>query len=126
MSAAQGRPVTFGDRRTRTALPDLGVNVGRAQREHAPLPQGAGSLSAYRERRVIIDVQTNGEFTVYSDPDVQAICRCAHIPEDEFVRIDHRKIPEEWLEVPVGHSGDGSVADLLAEVVADWPDGDQT
>ena len=75
--------------------------------------------SAYR---VLIDVQPNGAFTVYSEADVQVICRCAHVPEDELVQVRTRPIPEEWLDGPIGHSGDGSVADLLAEVVADWPD----
>ena len=59
-------------------------------------------------------------------PDVQVTCRCAHIPEDEIVQISRRPIREEWLDMPLGHSGDGSVADLLAEVVAEWPDCDPT
>ena len=72
--------------------------------------------------RVLIDVQPNGAFTVYSDADVQVLCRCAHLPEDQLVQVHTRPIPEAWLDEPIGHSGDGSVADLLAEVVADWPD----
>ena len=81
-------------------------------------PAIAAETSAYR---VVIDVHADGGFTVYSDSDVQVICRCAHAPEDELVQISHRPIPEEWLDLPIGYSGDGSVADLLAEVIATWP-----
>ena len=55
-------------------LAGLGVNVGRMQREDSPAT--LVEASAYR---VLIDVQPNGAFTVYSDADVQVICRCAHV-----------------------------------------------
>ena len=87
------------------------------QREESPAT--VADPSAYR---VLIDVQPDGAFTVYSDADVQVLCRCAHVPEDQLVQVAHRPIPEEWLDVPIGHTGDGSVADLLADVVADWPE----
>ena len=70
--------------------------------------------------RVIIDMQPDGGFAIYADPDVQVICRCAHHPEDRLVRVDQHPIPEHWPDGPVGSVGDGSVADLLAEIVADW------
>ena len=96
-------------------LADLGVNAGRQQRR--------GGQSAYYGHRVIIDIQRNGCFTVYADPDVQVICRCAHIPDDELVQVDQDPIPEDWFDGPVGRVGDGSVADLLAEVLTDWSNG---
>ena len=73
--------------------------------------------------RVVLSsiVHANGDFTIYSDPDVQVICRCTQAREDELVQISHRPIPEEWLDLPIGYSGDGSVADLLAEVIVAWP-----
>ncbi len=99
----------------RIAPADLGVNVGRMQREDDP-----GLAVEASAHRVIIDVRANGDFAVYCDRAVHVICRCAHLPEDELVRISHRPIPEDWLNGPIGHSGDGSVADLLAEVIATW------
>ena len=110
-----GRPPRPGDRPQRTDLAALGVNVGRMQRQDEPAL--AAETSAYR---VVIDVHADGDFTVYSDPDVQVIYRCEHVPEDELVQISHRPIPEDWLDLPIGYSGDGSVADLLAEVMATW------
>jgi hypothetical protein len=72
-------------------------------------------------QRVVIDLQPTGEIAVYSDQDVEVICRFPHLPEDKPVQVGRRPIPDEWLNKPIGHSGDGSVAELLAEVVAIWP-----
>ena len=118
MSAEQDRPPSPGGRPQRTDLVDLGVNVGRMQRQDEPAI--AAETSAYR---VVIDVHADGDFTVYSDPDVQVIYRCAHALEDELVQVSHRPIPEEWLDradriqrrrigrrPPCG--GDRSVADM--------------
>ena len=104
-----------GDRPRRTDLAALGVNVGRLQRSDEPAIAAEGSTY-----RVVIDVHADGGFTVYSDPDVQVICRCAEVPEDELAQVSHRPILEGWLDRPIGYRGDGSVADLLAEVIATW------
>ena len=115
MSAEQDQPPSGGVRPLRAGLIDLGVNAGRMQREDGPAI--AAEAAAYR---VVIDVHANGDFTVYSDLEVQVIYRCAQAPEDELVQVSHRPIPEEWLDRPIGYGGDGSVADLLAEVIATW------
>lgn len=99
------------------SLPNLAVNIGRMQRRDDATP--AVETCAYR---VVIDVLENGGFVVHSDPDVEVICRCAHLPEDELVRVGRRPIPDAWLEGPVGNIGDGSVDDLLAEVITTWED----
>jgi hypothetical protein len=99
-------------------LVDLGVNLGRAQRD-GDHDNSAHSFVAC----VVIDVHPTGGFTVYADRDVQVLCRCAHIPEDDLVRVNHRAIPEQWLTSPVGCEGDGSVADLVAEAAGDWLEG---
>ena len=116
MSAEQNRPPNPGGRPQRTKLVDLGVNVGRMQSQDEPAIHAEPSAC-----RVVIDVHANGDFTVYSDADVQVIYRCAQAREDELVQISHRPIPEEWLDRPIGYSGDGSVADLIAEVIVAWP-----
>ena len=99
------------DRPLGAALAALGVNVGRMQGEARP----AAEARAYR---VLVDVGRDGAFAVYSDPEVEVICRCADVPDDELVRVSPAPIPEEWLIAPIGYAGDGSVADLLAEVIA--------
>jgi hypothetical protein len=112
--SAEG-PRRAGDRPQVTDLASLGVNLGRMHRQDEPAI--AAEAAAYR---VVIDVHVDGDFTVYSDLDVQVICRCAHIAEDEMVQIGHRPIPERWLTRTVGYRGDGSVADLLSEVIETW------
>ena len=97
-------------------LADLGVNAGRKQREHAPPVPADGSLNAYCARRVIIDVQANGEFTIYSDPDVQVICHCAHIPEEALKRAGKGGAP---LQAAIArhaesHARDSGVANIQA------------
>lgn len=98
MRVAQARLMIADGRRLSTVLADLGVNPGRAQTANAER-----SPRAYCERRVLIDVQPNGDFTVYSDPEVQVLCCCAHVPEDQLVQVCRRPIPENWLGEPVGH-----------------------
>ncbi len=90
----------------------LGVNPGRLQRADT-----SGPGSETRPYRVVIDVRADGGFKVHSDPEVEVICRCAHLPEDDLVRMDCPVIPERWLSGPIGFRGDGSVEDLLAEVL---------
>ena len=116
MSAEQDQAPSPGGRPQRTELADLGVNVARMQRQDEP--GIAAETSAYR---VLIDVHADGDFNVHSDLAVQVIYRCAQALEDELVQVSHRPIPGEWLDLPIGYSGDGSVADLLAEVIATWP-----
>jgi hypothetical protein len=78
----------------------LGVNPGRLQRADT-----SGPGSETRPYRVVIDVRADGGFKAHSDP------------EDDLVRMDCPVIPERWLSVPIGFRGDGSVEDLLAEVL---------
>jgi hypothetical protein len=70
--------------------------------------------------RVVIDFAPNGDFFVYSDANVEVICRHAHVPEDELYRYGHYPIPEEWLrDKPMGFRGDSSIFDQRAEVIRD-------
>ena len=49
------------------------------------------------KQRVVIDFKENGDFFIYSDPEVEVICRSGHAPEDELYRYGSHPIPEEWL-----------------------------
>ena len=70
--------------------------------------------------RVVIDTRANGDFFIYSDPEVEVIVRNAHIPADELCRHGRYPIPEEWLrDKPIGFRGDGSDADGRAELIAE-------
>jgi hypothetical protein len=69
--------------------------------------------------RVVIDFEANGSFFIYSDPEVEVICRHTHCPDDELYRYGHHPIPEEWLQgKPVGFLGDGSEADKQVQLLA--------
>ena len=60
------------------------------------------------KQRVVIDFKENGDFFIYSDPEVEVICREEHKPEDELYRYGSHPIPEEWLSgKPFGFKGDG-------------------
>ena len=64
------------------------------------------------QKRVVIDFQKNGNFTIYSDPQIEVICRSAHTPENELYRYGSHPIPEEWLEGKrLGFKDDGSKTD---------------
>jgi hypothetical protein len=63
--------------------------------------------------RVVIDMQPDGDFLVYSDPEVEVICRCAGSLDDLY-RLNHYAIPEGWLGKRVGFMGDGSLTELVA------------
>jgi hypothetical protein len=77
-------------------------------------------MTTFRKQRVIIDCQPSGFFGVYADPEVEVICRSAHLPDDELYRYGHKPIAEEWLiGKPVGFRGDGSEAEERAEEAAE-------
>lgn len=62
MSVAQGRLMIGDSRRLSVVLVDLGVNPGRGQSA-----VGEPQPSVLTAQRVVIDIQPNGDFTVYSD-----------------------------------------------------------
>ena len=111
------RVPSAGDRPQRTNLADLGVNVGRMQQPDEPA--FAAEAGAYR---VVIDVHVDGEFhRLLGSWMSRSSAAPRTLDEDELVQISHRPIPDEWLDRPIGYRGDGSVADLLAEVIVAWP-----
>ena len=68
--------------------------------------------------RVVIDFRPNGDFSIYSDPEIEVICRSAHTPEDALYRYGSHPIPEEWLrDKRFGVQGDGSEADGVMQVI---------
>ncbi len=98
-----------------TALFCLRMRIGHCRPQvHAPVPFTLQGLTMLR--------RSIGVVTWCAAPHAQqVICRCAHVPEDELVQVSHSPIPERWLSRTIGYEGDGSVADLLAEVIATWP-----
>ena len=77
-------------------------------------------MGSTSEHRVVIDAQPNGDYHVYSDPDVEVIVRCPHVSPDELYRYGHRPIPEEWLrDKQLGFRGDGSEAEELAGLIGE-------
>jgi hypothetical protein len=65
-----------------------------------------------RQPRVLIDFASNGKFFIYSDQEVEVICRDTDSPHDELYRYGRYAIPEDWLEGKrIGFLGDGSKAD---------------
>ena len=72
------------------------------------------------KQRVVIDFKENGDFTIYSDPLIEVICRSAHAPEDELYRYGTYPIPEEWLtDKPIGFLGDGTEDDMKAQLIGE-------
>ena len=66
----------------------------------------------------MIDFKKNGDFFIYSDPEVEVICREEHTPEDELYRYGTYPIPEEWLSgKPFGFKGDGTEEDRTAQLI---------
>jgi hypothetical protein len=80
-----------------------------------PTVQGEKDMTTSKQR-VVIDFEANGDFFIYSDPEVEVICRHAHCTDDELYRYGHHPIPEQWLQgKPVGYRGDGSVIEKNLE-----------
>ena len=72
------------------------------------------------KQRVVIDFKENGDFFIYSDPEVEVICRQVHPPGDELYRYGTYPIPEEWLrDKPVGFKGDGTEQDRRAQLIGE-------
>ena len=70
------------------------------------------------KQRVVIDFKENGDFFIYSDPEVEVICRQVHLPEDGLYRYGTYPIPEEWLsDKPIGFWGDGTEEDMKAQMI---------
>ena len=42
---------------------------------------------------IVIDFKENGNFFVYSDPEVEVICREVHMPDDELYRFGPIRSP---------------------------------
>ena len=61
-------------------------------------------------------LQEDGDLFIYSDPEVEVICRSAHTPEDELYRYGSHPIPEEWVNGKrFGLKGDGTEEDRKAQ-----------
>ena len=58
-------------------------------------------------------MRPDGDFLLYSDPEVEVISRCSD-SVDELYRLNHHAIPEGWLDKRVGFMGDGSLTELVA------------
>ena len=68
--------------------------------------------------RIVVDFKANGDFFIYSDPEVEVICRSADAPDDKLYRYGHYPIPGEWLGgKPIGFLGDGSEADKKGRLI---------
>ena len=67
----------------------------------------------------MINFKENGDFFIYSDPEVEVICRQVHPPGDELYRYGTYPIPEEWLsDKRFGFKGDGTEEDRMAQLIA--------
>ena len=70
--------------------------------------------------RVVFNFKENGDFFIYSDPEVEVICRQVHPPGDELYRYGPHPIPEEWLRGKrFGFKGDGTEEDRKAQLIGE-------
>jgi hypothetical protein len=70
------------------------------------------------KQRVVIDFEKNGNFSIYSDPEVEVICREEHMPDEGLYRFGTYAIPEDWLrDKSIGFWGDGSEEDMRAQML---------
>jgi len=70
------------------------------------------------KQRVVIDFKKNGNFFIYSDPEVEVICREEHMPDEGLYRFGTYAIAEDWLRnKSIGFWGDGTEEDKTAQML---------
>ena len=65
-------------------------------------------------KRAVIHWRNDGSFAVYADDGVEVISVSDFAPDDRLYRMSPDPIPDDLLDGPVGHIGDGSAAEVKA------------
>ena len=70
------------------------------------------------KQRIVIDFKKNGNLLIFSDPEVEVICREEHMPGEGLYRFGTYAIPDDWLrDKSIGFWGDGTEEDKTAQII---------
>ena len=79
----------------------------------------AAFAAGQEERRVALVYDEAGNVEVYADKGVTIISVCDHTPGDRLYRLTPAPIPDGMLDGHIGHAGDETQADRLANAAAE-------